>query len=267
LRAELERLRPAEIIYPAAAEKLAAIAGGQSAVLNPYEDWVFAPETAQFTVREHFKVAALDGFGLKGRPAAVGAAGAVIHYLTQHLRRDVSALTRLSFYQRSDFMALDSVSLRNLEILEPRHAGSPRQACLYGALNRTVTPDGRPAVARLAQPTAGGRRPHRAPPRGRLGLWVENPPRWMISGANWARCATWNEPWAASAPARAMAAICWPCASGWKKFPPLKETLARLRTPRAPVRVARHPGGIAAPPGLMDELAAQLAEGAGPCSS
>jgi DNA mismatch repair protein MutS len=59
-------------------------------LLNPYEDWVFAPETALFTVREHFKVASLDGFGLKDRPAAIGAAGAVLHYLTQHLRRDVS---------------------------------------------------------------------------------------------------------------------------------------------------------------------------------
>ena len=72
-----------------------------------YDDWVFAPETAQFTVREHFKVASLDGFGLKNRTAAIGAAGAVLHYLTQHLRRDVAHLTSLSFYQRSDFLALD----------------------------------------------------------------------------------------------------------------------------------------------------------------
>src|SRR6202167_4762124 len=116
LRAELDRLRPAEIIYPSAAEKLAALARNDSVVLNPYEDWVFGPETAEFTVREHFKVASLDGFALKGRPAAAGAAGAVIHYLTQHLRRDISALTRLSFYLCSDFMALDAISLRNLEI-------------------------------------------------------------------------------------------------------------------------------------------------------
>src|SRR5580700_4907135 len=117
LRAELERLRPAELIYPSAAEKLAALARDDRVALNPYEDWVFGPETAEFTLREHFKVASLDGFGLRGRTAAIGAAGAVIHYLTQHLRRDISALTRLSFYLCSDFLALDAVSLRNLEIL------------------------------------------------------------------------------------------------------------------------------------------------------
>lgn len=142
LRAELERLRPAELIYPMAADALAKNAGHSSSILNPYDDWVFAPETAVFTLREHFQVASLDGFGLKDAPAAIGAAGAALHYLTQNLRRDVSALTRLSFYQRSEFMTLDAVSLRHLEILEPQHHDAPRQASLYGAVNRTVTPMG-----------------------------------------------------------------------------------------------------------------------------
>jgi len=66
----LERLRPAEIIYPSKEEKPAAAVREDKVVLNPYEDWVFGPETAEFTLREHFKVASLDGFGLKGRPAA-----------------------------------------------------------------------------------------------------------------------------------------------------------------------------------------------------
>jgi DNA mismatch repair protein MutS len=111
-------------------------------ILNGYDDWVFAPETALFTVREHFKVAALDGFGLKDRNAAIGAAGGILHYLTQHLRRDASHLTRISFYQRTDFLALDYTTLRHLEILEPLHHDAPRNACLFGAMNRTVTPMG-----------------------------------------------------------------------------------------------------------------------------
>ena len=78
---------------------VASAATGYGWILNGYDDWVFAPETALFTVREHFKVASLDGFGLKDRTAAIGAAGAVLHYLTQHLRRDVANLTRISFYQ------------------------------------------------------------------------------------------------------------------------------------------------------------------------
>src|SRR5207245_7791559 len=74
--------------------------------------------------------------------AAVGAAGAVLHYLTQHLRRDVAHLTSLSFYQPKDFLNLDATTLKHLEILEPLHRDAPRTATLYGAMNRTVTPMG-----------------------------------------------------------------------------------------------------------------------------
>jgi DNA mismatch repair protein MutS len=124
-------------------------------VFNGYDDWVFGPETAQFTVRDHFKVASLDGFGLKDRTAAVGAAGAVLHYLTQHLRRDAASLTRISFYQRSDYLILDFTTLRHLEILEPLRHDAPRSASLYGALNRTVTPMGARRLRNwLSQPLA-----------------------------------------------------------------------------------------------------------------
>jgi DNA mismatch repair protein MutS len=173
LLAELERLRPAEIIYPAGAADFPALAQQGAAVFNPCEDWVFAPETAVFTVREHFQVASLDGFGLRDRTAAIGAAGAVLYYLTQQLRRDVSALTRLSFYQGADFMALDPATLRNLEILEPMRRDAPRSACLYGAVNRTVTPMG----ARRLRDWLGSPLAAAAPilrRRDAVRLWLEN---------------------------------------------------------------------------------------------
>ena len=71
LLAELERLRPAEIILPAEANSLRDFLRDAFKILNFYEGWVFAPETALYTVREHFKVASLDGFGLKDRAAAL----------------------------------------------------------------------------------------------------------------------------------------------------------------------------------------------------
>jgi DNA mismatch repair protein MutS len=155
LLAELERLRPAEIIYPGEAAALRDFLNGAFQIVNGYDDWTFAPETALYTVRDHFKVASLDGFGLKGRNAAVGAAGAALHYLTQHLRRDVQHLTRLSIYRRDDFLALDYTTLRHLEILEPLHHDAPRNASLYGAVNRTVTPMGARLLRQwLSQPLA-----------------------------------------------------------------------------------------------------------------
>jgi DNA mismatch repair protein MutS len=155
LLTELERLRPAEIIYPTEATSLRDLLRDSFKILNGYDDWTFAPETAVFTVREHFKVASLDGFGLKDKSAAIGAAGGALHYLIQHLRRDVKHLTRISFYQRSDFLALDYTTLRHLEILEPLRHDAPRNASLYGVLNRTATPMGARLLRQwLSQPLA-----------------------------------------------------------------------------------------------------------------
>ncbi|MFZ0827098.1 MAG: DNA mismatch repair protein MutS [Verrucomicrobiia bacterium] len=155
LLTELERLRPAEIIYPGEAAAVRDLLRDSFKILNGYDEWTFAPETALYTVRDHFKVASLDGFGLKDRTAAIGAAGAALHYLTQHLRRDVKHLTRLSFYQHSDFLALDYTTLRHLEILEPLHHDALRNASLYGAVNRTATPMGARMLRNwLSQPLA-----------------------------------------------------------------------------------------------------------------
>jgi DNA mismatch repair protein MutS len=155
LLAELERLRPAEIIFPTEAVSLRDLLRGAFQILSGYDDWTFAPETAFYTVKEQFKVASLDGFGLKDKTAAIGAAGGALHYLTQNLRRDVKHLTRISFYQRSDFLTLDYTTLRHLEILEPQHHDAPRNASLYGALNKTVTPMGARLLRQwLSQPLA-----------------------------------------------------------------------------------------------------------------
>lgn len=142
LLAELERLRPAEIIFPSERTFIRDALCDSFKILSGYDDWTFAPETAFHTVKEHFKVASLDGFGLKGKTAAIGAAGGALHYLTQHLRRDAKNLTRISFYQRSDFLALDRTTLRHLEILEPLRHDAPKNSSLYGVLNKTVTPMG-----------------------------------------------------------------------------------------------------------------------------
>ncbi|HZI31756.1 MAG TPA: DNA mismatch repair protein MutS, partial [Candidatus Binatia bacterium] len=142
LLTELERLRPAEIIFPTEASTVRSLLHGAFPIVSGYDDWTFAPETAFYTVKDHFKVASLDGYGLKDRTAVIGAAGGALHYLTQNLRRDVKHLTRISFYHRSDFLTLDYTTLRHLEILEPLHHDAPRNSSLYGALNRTVTPMG-----------------------------------------------------------------------------------------------------------------------------
>ena len=142
LTTELERLRPVEIIFPDDQRPLQELLRRTFPIASSHEGWVFALETSLYALRDHFKVASLDGFGLRDRPSAIGAAGGLLHYIGQHLRRDLSHLTRLNYYQATDYLVLDSTTLRTLEVLEPQQESSARTASLYGALNRTATPMG-----------------------------------------------------------------------------------------------------------------------------
>ena len=145
LHNELSRVRPAEIIVAAEwlDEAKALFDASRStlhASLTPHDGWTFERETAFFTLRDHFKTQSLDGFGAADLTVGIGAAGAALHYLQQSLRRNTSHIHRLSVYSVTDFMVLDAVTQRNLELLEsPR---SERRHTLVGCLDRTLTPMG-----------------------------------------------------------------------------------------------------------------------------
>ncbi len=270
LLAELERVRPAEIILPGEAADLRQLLQPVFRLLSDYEGWTFAPETAQFTLRDHFKVASLDGFGLRERPAAIGAAGAVLHYLVNQLRRDVAHLTRLTFYQPGDFLILDTATLRNLEVLEPLRRDAPRETSLYGALNRTVTPMGARRLRDwLSQPLAAAEPIRRR--QDAVQAWVDDPPRLDSFRAALKEVRdlerTINRLSAGTGNARDLVAL----RTGLEQVPAVKALLAEV--PSAPGRGSEavrelpinepvEPAEIVELPaaGLIAELAAQLAD-------
>jgi len=136
---ELARVRPAEIIVPT--EELETLKSQISSVpLTPHDGWTFERETAFFALRDHFKTQSLDGFGAADLTVGIGAAGAALHYLQQSLRRNTSHIHRLTVYHVSDFMTLDAVTQRNLELLDS--ARGDRRHTLVGCVDRTLTPMG-----------------------------------------------------------------------------------------------------------------------------
>ncbi len=139
---ELARFSPSEIIIPRSMDEagVAAKLGGRlpGTSFTALDDWLFLPESAADTLKDHFKVASLDGFGVADMPLAVGAAGAVIAYLRQTQKRLLPHIGRLSVHTRAGYMEIDENSLSNLEILKPLHA-EDKDACLVGVLDRTMT--------------------------------------------------------------------------------------------------------------------------------
>jgi len=103
------------------------------------EGYVFDPDSAAHLLREHFKVQSLDGFGCAHFRAGVGAAGAILHYLSRQMRRNVAHLRTLKPYQTSEYLIIDAVTQTHLEIVQSRGG---REMTLVGALDNTVTPVG-----------------------------------------------------------------------------------------------------------------------------
>ncbi|HEY3897176.1 MAG TPA: DNA mismatch repair protein MutS [Chthoniobacter sp.] len=133
---ELARVQPAEVLV--SEEQAAQFRDIRGLVAR--DGYTFLLDQAYFTLRDHFKVQSLDGFGCEGLPAAIGAAGAILHYLKTELRRSLTHITRLVCYRNSQFMVLDAATQSNLELVEARGGG--RDTSLLGALDRTVTPMG-----------------------------------------------------------------------------------------------------------------------------
>ena len=98
-------------------------------------------ESAERFLLDHFKVATLDGFGCRNLPLATAAAGAVLRYATENLRQEAGHICKLEVYSLDQCLVLDSISLRNLELVETMFGGS-KAGSLLGVLDCTVTPMG-----------------------------------------------------------------------------------------------------------------------------
>ena len=131
---ELSRFAPAEVIAPDSID-LRKIRNA-----SPYDGYTFEPEHANYLLREQFRVQSLDGFGCNGMLAAIGAAGAIIHYLKHQLRRSTSHIRSLGVFLSDEFVALDTATQRNLELIASQ--GSGEETSLLSAVDRTVTPMG-----------------------------------------------------------------------------------------------------------------------------
>jgi DNA mismatch repair protein MutS len=136
LAAELERWSPREMVVPerTAAEDLPKV----RAAISPAPRWTFEPSAGEKALMRHFGVSGLRGFGLEGRPALVGAAGALIQYLAS-MRGGSPPEQVVNFrtYDPGSGMVLDSATRRNLGLEE-----------LIETIDRTRTPMGQRALRR-----------------------------------------------------------------------------------------------------------------------
>ena len=105
--------------------------------LTPIEDWQWQNDDCAALLLEHFKVKTLDGYGLARRDEAIRAAGACLRYARDTQRAAAAHVTDLVYFEPQDHLVLDSVTVRNLELIESLAGGSGRS--LLQVIDETVT--------------------------------------------------------------------------------------------------------------------------------
>lgn len=79
----------------------------------------FNLNNAQKTLCNQFAVSTLSGFGIDHLPLAKASAAALIHYAKETQKTALPHIRSIKLEQSSDFIALDPVTRRNLEIIDP----------------------------------------------------------------------------------------------------------------------------------------------------
>jgi len=145
LENELHRLQPAECLIPETLEKRWQKEGFPDTppklLWSALDDWLFDYEIAHNSLLRHFAVASLDGFGCRGMTLAICAAGTILQYAQNNLKRDASHILSLQVYDNEGGMVLDRISQRNLELVEPIFSEA-KKSTLLSVLDQTITPMG-----------------------------------------------------------------------------------------------------------------------------
>jgi DNA mismatch repair protein MutS len=168
IRADLESFAPRELLFPASlatliksgltgkvhtaplpldqnssssvtvqSDLVSAYEYGIASTLTPIEDWQWQKDDCHNLLLEHFKVKTLDGYELIKKDEAIRAAGVCLRYAQETQRAAAAHVTDLVYFEPQDHLVLDSVTVRNLELVESLAGGSGRS--LLQVIDQTVT--------------------------------------------------------------------------------------------------------------------------------
>lgn len=137
----LTRLKASEILVPDCFKEFdpETVSG---AMVTRRPDWCFGIQASEELLMKQFRVAGLDGFGLKEfGGAAIGAAGAILEYLRETQKASLEHFDRIQPFRQSNFVEIDSATWRSLEISQTIRTGQ-REGSLFGVIDRCKTPMG-----------------------------------------------------------------------------------------------------------------------------
>lgn len=139
------KIEPVQIICPQSVyldlKDVNAVKHGAITKPEIYKDWAFNPTHAEKTLKDHFSVLSLDCFGIQDDKAVISCCGALIEYLRETQKHALINVNRIQLLQPSNYLLLDSVAVKNLELVKSMRDGK-RYGTLLNVLDKTETPMG-----------------------------------------------------------------------------------------------------------------------------
>ena len=145
LLAEIQRINPAELLYPEGFESLALVENRKGLRRRP--EWEFDIDTATEQLNAQFETKTLDGFGIKGVTKGLGAAGCVLQYVKDTQRTALPHIRRIQTEQQDSRVQLDAATRRNLELTHNLSGG--QENTLFSVMDTTTTAMGSRMLQRV----------------------------------------------------------------------------------------------------------------------
>ncbi len=156
LKDELMKYEPSEIIcneaFLVSGFDIEDLRGRYHISVNALESHLFDDDGCKRLLLRHFKVTTLIGLGIEEFPVGMTAAGALLQYLYDTQKTELTHFTHIYPYLTNKYMLLDSSTRRNLELTETLREKQKRGSLLW-VLDKTKTAmGGRLLRSMLEQP-------------------------------------------------------------------------------------------------------------------
>ena len=139
---EIHRFSPSEIIcndsFYMSGASLDDFKDRLHVSVSTLDTWYMDEAVSVQKIKEHFKVASLDGLGLTDFPSGTLAVGALLLYLYETQKNTLDNLTKITPYRSGGYMIIDSATNRNLELIETLRDKQKKGSLLW-VLDKTKT--------------------------------------------------------------------------------------------------------------------------------
>ncbi len=103
-----------------------------------YVPWAFNVKRAEKTLTEQLRASSLAPYGIAGKEQAMAASGALVEYLRETQKHALANITSIRVINRDKFVVLDSIAVRNLELVR-NNAENKKYGSLLWVLDKTKT--------------------------------------------------------------------------------------------------------------------------------